>query len=158
MILFFSQTLLQFFLPPEYPRIDPLLRALVGLFLFSAAYLAEDVRGGLQSIPRGQAEAASALGLSAPLVILLVVLPQALKAVIPAIVGQFIALFKDTSLLALYSLNELLGISQSILANPKYLGDYAEVYLFIGLIYGVFCYAMAAASQRLERTLNVGQR
>jgi general L-amino acid transport system permease protein len=157
-ILFFAQYMLQLFLPPEYPRLDQLVRAIVGLTLFSAAYLAENVRGGLQAIPRGQAEAARALGLNPALVVSLIVLPQALKAVIPAIVGQFISLFKDTSLLALFGLLELLGISRSILAQPQFLGRYAEVFFFIGLIYWIFCYGMSLASRRLEKRLNVGQR
>jgi general L-amino acid transport system permease protein len=134
------------------------VRAIAGLTLFSAAYLAENVRGGLQAIPRGQAEAARALGLNPALVVSLIVLPQALKAVIPAIVGQFISLFKDTSLLALFGLLELTGMARSILAQPQYLGRYSEVYLFIGLIYWVFCYGMSLASRRLEKRLNVGQR
>ncbi|MCA1992146.1 MAG: amino acid ABC transporter permease [Coleofasciculus sp. S288] len=157
-ILFFALTMLQLFLPPEYPRLDQMVRAIAGLTLFSAAYLAENVRGGLQSVPRGQAEAARALGLNPALVVILIVLPQALKAVIPAIVGQFISLFKDTSLLAIFGLLELLGMARSILAQPQFLGRYAEVYLFVGLIYWVFCYGMSLASRRLERKLNVGQR
>lgn len=112
----------------------------------------------MQAVPRGQAEAASALGLSTPLVVLLIVLPQALRAVIPAIVGQFIGLFKDTSLLSLFGLLELTGIARSVLAQPQFLGRYAEVYLFIGLIYWVFCYGMSLASRRLEQKLNVDQR
>jgi general L-amino acid transport system permease protein len=111
----------------------------------------------LQAVPRGQAEAARALGLNSVLVVCLIVLPQALKAVIPAIVGQFIALFKDTALLALFGLLELTGISRSILAQPEFLGRYAEVYLFIGLIYWVFCYGMSLASRRLEQKLNASQ-
>ena len=157
-ILFLAQVMLPLFLPPQFTRLDRVLRGMAGLILFNAAYLAENVRGGLQSLPRGQAEAGSALGLSTPLVTSLIVLPQALRAVIPAIVGEVIGLFKDTSLLALFGLLELTGIARSILANPKFLGRYAEVYLFIGLIYWVFCYAMSVASQRLEQKLNVGQR
>lgn len=156
-ILFLAQVMLPLFLPPEFPKMDRVVRAIAGLVLFSAAYLAENVRGGLQSIPRGQSEAARALGLSTPLVIILIVLPQALKAVIPAIVGQFIGLFKDTSLLALFGLLELTGIARSVVAQPQFLGRYSEVYLFIGLIYWTFCYAMSLASRRLEKQLNVGQ-
>jgi len=115
------------------------------------------LRGGLQAIPRGQVEAAKALGLNTPLVVILIILPQALRAVIPAIVGQFIGLFKDTSLLSLVGLVELTGISRSILAQPQFLGRYAEVYLFIGLIYWIFCYLMSLASRRLERQLNISQ-
>jgi len=154
-ILFLAQVMLPLFLPPYFRNLDRVLRAIAGLVLFSAAYLAENIRGGLQAIPRGQYEAAKALGLSSPLVVLLIVLPQALRAVIPAIVGQFIGLFKDTSLLALFGLLELTGISRSILAQPQFLGRYAEVYLFIGLIYWLFCYGMSTASRYLERKLNV---
>ena len=157
-ILFLAQVMIPLFLPPEFRQMDRVVRAIAGLVLFSSAYLAENVRGGLQAVPRGQAEAARALGLNPALVVLLVVLPQALKAVIPAIVGQFISLFKDTSLLALFGLLELTGISRSILAQPQFLGRYAEVYLFIGVVYWVFCYAMSLASRRLERKLNVDNR
>ena len=121
-ILFLGQVMLQFFLPPGTPQLDRLVRAIAALTLFSAAYLAENVRGGLQAVPRGQVEAARSLGLNTPLVILLIVLPQALQAVIPAIVGQFIGLFKDTSLLSLFGILELVGISRTVLANPAYVG------------------------------------
>jgi len=157
-ILFLAQVMFPLFLPPEFRQLDRVLRAIAGLVLFSSAYLAENVRGGLQAVPRGQSEAARALGLNSALLVLLIVLPQALKAVIPAIVGQFIGLLKDTSLLSLFGLSELIGISRSISAQPQFLGRYREVYLFDGLIYWVFCYAMSLASQRLERKLNVGQR
>ncbi|MBW4634800.1 MAG: amino acid ABC transporter permease [Iphinoe sp. HA4291-MV1] len=156
-VLFFAQVMLSLFLPVEY-RLDRVLRGIAGLILFSAAYLAENVRGGLQSIPRGQLEAAIALGLNAPLTMLLIVLPQALRAVIPALVGQFIGLFKDTSLLSIVGLLELTGVSRAILAQPQFLDRYAEVYLFIGFIYWVFCYSMSLASRRLEKQLGVGQR
>ncbi|WP_414542514.1 amino acid ABC transporter permease [Nostoc sp. CCY0012] len=149
-ILFLAQVMLPLFLPTDL-RLDRLLRGVAGLVLFSAAYMAENVRGGLQAIPRGQVEAANALGLNTPLVVMLIILPQALRAVIPAIVGQFIGLFKDTSLLSLVGLVELTGIARSILAQPQFLGRYAEVYLFIGLIYWIFCYLMSLASRRLER-------
>ncbi|MBC6420047.1 MAG: amino acid ABC transporter permease [Prochloron sp. SP5CPC1] len=151
-ILFMAQVMVPLVLPPDI-RPDRVVRAICGLTMFSAAYLAENVRGGLQSIPKGQTEAAKALGLSTPLVLALIILPQALKAVIPTIVGQFISLFKDTSLLAIVGLVELLGISQSILANPKFLGRYGEVYLFIALIYWIFCYSMSLASQKFEQKL-----
>jgi general L-amino acid transport system permease protein len=146
-ILFLAQVMLPLFLPI---RLDRVLRGVAGLIIFSAAYMAENVRGGLQSVPRGQVEAAKVLGLNPALVLLLIVLPQALRAVIPAIVGQFIGLFKDTSLLSLVGLLELTGMARSILAQPEFLGRYAEVYLFIGLIYWVFCYSMSLASRKLE--------
>ncbi|KYC36763.1 amino acid ABC transporter permease [Scytonema hofmannii PCC 7110] len=148
-ILFLAQVMIPLFLPPEI-RLDRVLRGMAGLTLFSAAYLAENVRGGLQSIPRGQFEAARSLGFNTPLTMLLIVLPQALRAVIPALVGQFIGLFKDTSLLAIVGLLELTGIARSILAQPQFLDRYAEVYLFIGFIYWIFCYSMSLASRRLE--------
>mgnify|MGYP001794414813 CR=1 FL=1 len=146
-ILFLAQVMLPLFLPI---RLDRVLRGVAGLILFSAAYMAENVRGGLQSVPRGQIEAAKVLGLNPALVLFLIVLPQALRAVIPAIVGQFIGLFKDTSLLSLVGLLEFTGIARSILAQPQFLGRYAEVYLFIGLIYWVFCYSMSLASRKFE--------
>jgi general L-amino acid transport system permease protein len=149
-ILFLAQVMLPLFLPTDL-RLDRVLRAIAGLVIFSAAYMAENVRGGLQAIPRGQIEAAKALGLNSYLVVLLIILPQALRAVIPAIVGQFIGLFKDTSLLSLVGLVELTGIARSIVAQPQFLGRYAEVYLFIGLIYWVFCYSMSLVSKKLER-------
>jgi general L-amino acid transport system permease protein len=152
-ILFMGQILLPLFLP-EGARPDRILRAIIGLTMFSSAYLAENIRGGLQGIPRGQTEAAKALGLNTPLTVSLVVLPQALKVAIPSIVGQFISLFQDTTLLSIVGLMELLGMSRSILANPKFLGRHLEVYIFVGILYWVFCYAMSIASQKLEQQLN----
>ncbi|MBL1173794.1 amino acid ABC transporter permease [Pantanalinema sp. GBBB05] len=148
-ILFMAQVMLPLVLPGQW-RLDRVLRAIAGLVLFNAAYLAENVRGGLQSIPRGQTEAAKALGLNLFQTLLLVVLPQALRIAVPSIVGQFISLFKDTSLLSLFALLELTGIGRSILAQPQFLGRNAEVYLFIGLIYWLFCYTMSLLSRRLE--------
>ncbi len=156
-ILFMGQVMIPLFLP-EGVRPDRVARAILGLTLFSAAYLAENVRGGLQAIPRGQWEAANALGFNAPLTVGLIVLPQAIKISIPAIVGQFIGLFQDTTLLSIVGLLELLGISRAILANPEFLGKYGETYLFIGVIYWGFCYAMSIGSRRLEQQLNTGQR
>ena len=156
-ILFMGQVMIPMFLP-EGVRPDRVLRAIVGLTMFSAAYLAENVRGGLQSVPRGQSEAAKALGFPTPLVVSLIVLPQAIKVAIPSIVGQFISLFQDTTLLAIVGLRELLGISRSVLAQPEFLGDYAEVYLFNGVIFWIFCYAMSVGSRQLEKKLNTGNR
>ncbi|MGB3535773.1 MAG: amino acid ABC transporter permease [Microcoleaceae cyanobacterium] len=152
-ILFMGQILLPLFLPAGM-RPDRILRAIVGLTLFSSAYLAENVRGGLQAIPRGQMEAAKAVGLNPLLTTCLIVMPQALKISIPSIVGQFISLVQDTTLLSIVGLVELLGISNSVLANPKFLGRSSEVYLFVGLLYWVFCYAMSLGSRRLEEQLN----
>ena len=155
-ILFIVQVMLPLVLPMEV-RLDRVIRAIAGLTLFNSAYLAENVRGGLQSVPKGQMEAAKALGLNTIFVLVLIVLPQALKAVIPTIVGQFISLFKDTSLLAIVGLVDLLGISQSILANPKFIGRYAEVYLFTAAIYWMFCYFMSLASRQLEKKLSISK-
>lgn len=152
-ILFMAQVMLPLVLPADV-RPDRVVRAIAGLTIFSAAYLAENVRGGLQSIPCGQVEAAKALGLNPVYTLAFIVLPQALKAVIPSMVGQFISLFKDTSLLAIVGLTDLLGISQSIIANPKYLGRYQEVYLFVAVIYFLCCYAMSFASRKLESKNN----
>ena len=150
--LFMAQVMLPLVLPADV-RPDRVVRAIAGMVIYSSAYLAENVRGGLQSIPLGQYEAAKAVGLNSTLTLAFIILPQAIKAVIPSIVGQFIALFKDTSLLAIVGLVDLLGMSQSILANPKFLGRYGEVYLFISVIYWLCCYSMSLASRQLERKL-----
>lgn len=157
-LLFMGQAMLQYFLPPGAPTIDRVVRALVAVTLFSAAYTAENVRGGLQSIPKGQYEAANALGLSAFQMTLFIILPQALRAVVPILVGQFIGLFKDTSLVAIAGMLDLLGIGRAIVNNPNWLGNHQQVYVVIGAIYWIFCYAMSYASRRLERSLGVGER
>ncbi len=150
-ILFMAQVMLPLVLPTNI-RPDRVVRAIAGFTIFSSAYLAENIRGGLQSIPRGQIEAAKALGLNPVFTLSFIILPQALKAVIPSIVGQFISLFKDTSLLAIVGLVDLLGMSQKILANPKFLGRYGEVYIFVAAIYWLCCYSMSLASKRLEKS------
>ncbi|MFQ4140294.1 amino acid ABC transporter permease [Nodosilinea sp. PGN35] len=152
-LLFMGQVMIPLFLPLG-SRPDRILRAIIALALFSAAYLAENVRAGLQAVPRGQNEAAASLGLNTPMTLGFIVLPQALKIAIPAIVGQFISLFQDTTLLSIVGLAELLGIGKSILANPAYLGRYAEVYLFLAVIYWLFCYAMSLGSRKIEEKLN----
>ena len=157
-LLFMGQVMLQLFLPDGFPLIDRVLRALVAITLFSAAYTAENVRGGLQSIPRGQYEAAQALGLSAYQSTMNIILPQALRAVIPVLVGQFISLFKDTTLVALVGLFDLLGIARTILANPDWLGTQQEVYVLVAVLFWIFSYCMSYASRRLERRLGVGER
>ncbi len=156
-VLFMAQIMLPLFLPANV-RIDKVLRAMTGMTLFAAAYLAENVRGGLQAIPKGQYEAAEALGLNYYQMMRYIILPQALRAVIPAIVGQFIGLFKDTSLVAIVGLLDLLNIALSVIAQPEWIGRQAEVFLFIAVIYWVFCYAMSYASRRLEAKLGVGVR
>jgi general L-amino acid transport system permease protein len=156
-ILFMADIMLPLFLPGEI-RIERVARAMGGITLFSAAYVAENVRGGLQAIPLGQIEAAKALGLSTARTNLHIVLPQALRSVIPANVGLFISLLKDTTLVTIIGLLELLGIGRAILAQPESLGAHLEVYLFIGAVFFVLCYAMSQASYRLEETMGVGTR
>lgn len=156
-VLFMAQLMLPLFLPAGV-TIDRVLRAAVGITLFSAAYLAENVRGGLQAIPKGQYEAAYALGLSGLQSMTFIVLPQALRLIIPILVGQFIALFKDTALVSIVGLFDLLGIAKTVLAQPEFLGLQREVYAFISLLYWVLSYGMSYLSQRLETKLGVGKR
>lgn len=156
-VLFMSQLMLPLFLPPEI-RLSTIMRALTGITLFSAAYTAENVRGGLAAIPIGQYEAARAVGLNEALVMGLIVLPQALRAVIPAIVGQFISLFKDTTLVVIVGLLELLGIAKAVTSQHEFIGLHREVYSFVAVIFFICCYAMSYASRRLEQALGVGER
>lgn len=156
-ILFMAQLMLPLFLP-EGLTIDRVLRAMVGITLFSAAYLAENVRGGLQAIPQGQYEAAQALGLNGAQSMIFVILPQALRLIIPILVGQFIAVYKDTSLVAIVGLLDLVGIAKTVLAQPEFLGLQREVYVFISLLYWVLSYGMSYLSQQLEERLGVGTR
>ena len=149
-VLFMASVMLPLFLP-EGATLDKLLRAMVGIVLFQAAYMAEVVRGGLQAIPKGQHEAAEALGLGYWQSMGLIILPQALKLVIPGIVNTFIALFKDTTLVLIIGLFDLLGIVQQAFADPSWLGYSVEGYLFAGLLYWVFCFSMSRYSQALER-------
>ena len=157
-ILFMASIILPLFLP-EGVRIDRVLRAMMGMTLFAAAYMAENVRGGLQAIPRGQVEAAKAVGLNGFQTMALIVLPQALRLVIPAIVGQFIALFMDTTLAVIVGLMELLAVGKAVLEiNVEWKLLNMEVYLFIAAVFWVFNYAMSYASRRLEVALGVGER
>jgi general L-amino acid transport system permease protein len=156
-ILFMAQLMLPLFLPAGF-TIDRVLRAMVGITLFSAAYLAENVRGGLQAISKGQFEAANALGLSGFQTMYYIILPQALRLIIPILVGQFIALFKDTALVSIVGLLDIVGIARTVLAQPEFLGLQREVYAFISLLYWVLSYAMSYVSQRLEVSLGIGER
>lgn len=156
-ILFMAQLMLPLFLP-EGVTIDRVLRAMVGITLFSAAYLAENVRGGLQAIPKGQFEAGDALGLNGAQTMIFIILPQALRLIIPILVGQFIAVFKDTALVAIVGLFDLVGIAKTVLAQPEFLGLQREVYAFISLLYWALSYGMSYLSQRLEVSLGVGKR
>jgi general L-amino acid transport system permease protein len=116
------------------------------------------VRGGLQAIPHGQYEAAQALGLSAALTTTLVILPQALRAVIPALLNSFVSLFKDTSLVAIIGLFDLLRIGRSILAQPDWLGTHREIFLFAFLVYWGFNLAFSHGGRKIEQALGVGKR
>ena len=149
-ILFMAQVMLPLILPANL-RPDRVIRVIAAFTIFSSAYLAENVRGGLQAVPKGQVEAAKALGLNPFYTLGFIVLPQAIRAVIPSIVGQFISLFKDTSLLAIVGLVDLLGIAEKIVkGNQKFVGHYQEAYVFIALIFWVICYSMSLVSRRLE--------
>lgn len=157
-ILFMFSVILALFLPTE-SRIDRVIRALMGIVFFTAAYTAENVRGGLQAIPAGQVEAAKALGLKNVHITSLIVLPQALRMVIPTIVGQFISLFKDTTLVYIVGINDLLGMGNAVLKlKPEFVRLQMEVYLFIALIFWVFSYFMSYASLQVEKALGVGER
>lgn len=149
-ILFMAKLILPFF-SSALVNIDLTVRMMIGITLFSAAYLAENVRGGLQIIPHGQIEASRALGMNPALTMTLIVLPQALRAVIPAIVGQFISLFKDTSLVAIVGLYELVGMVDTIVkGQPAYRPYQREAYIFVAIVYFVISYAMSDVSRRLE--------
>ncbi len=159
-LLFMGAFMLGFFYPDFIPKPGKVTAALIAMILFTAAYVAEIVRGGLQSVPRGQFEAARAIGLSPLKTTRMIVLPQALRAVIPALVGQFISLFKDTSLVSILGLLELLGVARVVTQQEAFLaqGLDDQTLAFAGFIYWVFCYSMSRASQRLEQRLGVGQR
>ncbi|WP_323039647.1 amino acid ABC transporter permease [Gemmobacter sp.] len=151
-VLFMASVMFPLFLPPGV-EISKLLRVLVAFTLFAAAYLAEVIRGGLQGIPQGQYEAARALALGYWRSTAWVILPQALRLVIPAIVNVFIGFFKATSIVAVVGIIDLLTSSKRAVSDPLWQGFEFEVYLVSGLIYFAFCYAMSRASQRLERDL-----
>ena len=156
-VLFMASVMLPLFFSDGL-SLDKLLRAMIGIVLFQAAYMAEVVRGGLQAIPKGQFEAASALGLGYWQTTALVILPQALKMVIPGIVNTFIALFKDTTLVLIIGLFDLLGMVQQSFSDPAWLGYSVEGFVFAGFIYWVFCFGMSRYSQALERRLHRGQQ
>ena len=156
-VLFMASVMLPLFMSTEV-ELDKLLRALIGIILFQAAYVAEVVRGGLQAIPKGQYEAGDALGLSYWKVMGLIIMPQALKITIPSLVNTFISLFKDTSLVLIIGLFDLLAISKVALADPAWLGYSTEAYVFIAMIFWMFCFGMSRYSIYLERKLNTGHK
>ena len=152
-VLFFGQLLIPLFLPQGL-EINRVLRAVVAFALFAAAYIAEDVRGGLQSIPPTQQEAAQVLGLSPRQTLQLVLLPQALRIALPSLTNQAVGLLQNTSLMAILGLVELLGISRSLLANPAFIGRYLEVYLWLAAVYWLACTAMALLARHVEIQLD----
>lgn len=156
-ILFMSSVVFPLFLP-EGMNFDKLLRAMVGITLFSAAYLAEVVRGGLQAIPKGQYEGAMSLGLNYWKMNALIILPQAIQKVIPGIVNSFIGLFMDTTLVLIIGLQELLGQAQASAHDPHWLGTEITALAFVSIVYFIFCFAMSRYSQFLERKLAKGYK
>ncbi len=156
-VLFMASFMLPLF-APEGVSFNELMRALIGFTMFSSAYMAEVIRGGLQAIPKGQNEAAQALGLNYWQSMRLIILPQALKIVIPGIVNTFIGLFKDTSLVSIIGLFDLLLVAKSSVTDAKWLGLEHEAYTFVAVIYFVFCFSMSRYSLWLERKLDTGHR
>jgi general L-amino acid transport system permease protein len=152
-LLFLGQNMLGFLLPGGMAP-ERVWRAAWVLTLFAAAYLAEAVRSGLAAVPRGQVEAARSLGLSLPQAFSTVVLPQALRVALPSMVGQFISLLQDTTLLSLIGLMELLGTARTVMANPAFLGKNAEVYLTLAVLFWCCCAALGLGSRALERRLD----
>lgn len=154
-LLFMSSVMLPLFLP-EGMSFDKLLRAQIAIIMFTSAYVAETVRGGLQAIPRGQLEGAQSIGLNYWQTMRKIVLPQALRIVIPPLVSIFIALFKDTSLVVVIGIYDLTLSAKASLSDPVWRGFSIEAYLFISLIYFLFCFAMSRYSKRLETQLDTG--
>ncbi|MGD9045951.1 MAG: amino acid ABC transporter permease [Desulfobacterales bacterium] len=152
-LLFMGSFILPLFLP-EGVNFPTILRALVAITLFTAAYIAEVVRGGLQAMPRGQYEAAESIGLNYFLTMRLIILPQALKIVIPPTVSILISAFKDTSLVVIIALWDLLKTTQATLSNPEWMGFSREAYIFVAILYFLGCFSMANYSRKLERELS----
>jgi general L-amino acid transport system permease protein len=159
-LLFTGWLIIPFFLPPSFPTPTLVTRALIIFILFTAAYVAEIVRGGLQAVGRGQTEAAQAVGLSPWKQTRLIVLPQALRAVIPGLVGQAISLFKDTTLVLIIGQQDLLAVAQNVTKQGEFLGQgyITESLVFVGLVYWMAGYWLSKESQRLEARLGIGER
>ncbi|HIB34849.1 MAG TPA: amino acid ABC transporter permease, partial [Dehalococcoidia bacterium] len=157
--LFLARFVLPSLLPSlfELNKIDIVIRAMIVLVVFSSAYIAEIVRGGLQSLPKGQREAGMALGLNEFNITWFIIIPQAIRAVIPALVSQFIALWKDTTLVYALSLTELLGAANAAVAQPDFVGKQIEVFLFIAVIFWTFSYIMSRISSKMETRLGLGK-
>ena len=155
-LLFMSSVMFPLFLP-EGVTIDKVLRAQAAIILFTAAYIAEVVRGGLQAMERGQFEAADSLGLTYNQTMRLVILPQALKIVIPPTVGILLSAFKDTSLVVIIALYDVLKTTKVTLSNPKWTGYSTEAYIFLAILYFICCYSMSSYSRKLEKDLDTGR-
>ena len=157
-LLFLSQHLLPLAFPENFPQ-NSLFRAAVVITLFSSAYIAENIRGGLQALHPGQAEAARALGLPGWQTTLFISLPQAIRNVIPAIVGQFISLFKDTSLVFIIGMEDVVEFSRAFInGNLEYIDNHKELFIFLALVFWVFTFGMSYVSRRIEQRLGVGER
>jgi len=156
-LLFMSSVILPLFFP-EGMNFDKLLRALIGITLFQAAYIAEVIRGGLQAIPKGQYEAADSMGLSYWQSMLLIILPQALKISIPNIVGAFISLFKDTTLVLIIGLFDMLAMVTLTVTDPNWLGFATEGYVFVTFIYWIICFSMSKYAKSIENRFNTNHR
>ena len=157
-LLFMSQHLVPLAFPETFPR-NSLVNAAIVITLFSSAYMAENVRGGLQALHPGQAEAARALGLPGWQTMLFISLPQAIRNVIPAIVGQFIGLFKDTSLVYIIAMVDMVEIGRiAVVGRVEYQGSAKEMFIFVALVFWVFCYGMSYISRRYEEHLGIGER
>ena len=154
-LLFMSSVVFPLFLP-EGVTVNKILRAQVAIILFTAAYIAEVVRGGLQGMSKGQYEAAESLGLNYYLTMRLIILPQALKIVIPPTVSILISAFKDTSLVVIIALYDILKTTQAVLSDPKWMGYSPEAYMFLAVVYFVCCFFMSNYSRRLEKELDTG--
>ena len=156
-VLFMASVMFPMFLPAD-TYVDKLMRCIIGITLFEAAYMAEVIRGGLQALPRGQYDAAKSLGMGYWKMNALIILPQALKIVIPGIANTFIALFKDTPLILVVGLLEFLGMINMAKANADWLGFAHEGYVFAALVYWIFCYSMSRYSQNLEERFSTERK
>ncbi len=156
-LLFVSNIILPIFLPPDF-ALDAVIRVIVMVTAFASAYMAEVIRGGLQAIPKGQYEAAQAMGLGYWQMMRLIILPQALKISIPGIVNTFIGLFKDTTLVIIIGLFDILGIANAMVSNPDWLGLSSETYVVVALFFFTVCFSMSRYSIHLERKLDTTRR
>ena len=156
-LLFVASTMLTYFLPPG-STFDLLMRVLIMVTLFQSAYIAEIVRGGLQGLSQGQYEAADSLGLNYWKAHRLIILPQALKISIPPIVNTFISLFKDTTLVLIIGMMDIVGLGRARLNDPYWLGLAGELYLFIAIFFFICCFSMSRYSINLENKLSTGRR